>query len=465
MLVIGGGITGAGIALELAARGRSCALVEANDFASGTSSRSSKLIHGGLRYLARGDLAVVRESLRERRRLLAVAPGIVRPMPYLFPLGSLAEELRVRAFVALYERLAGDDGLPQHKYIPPTEVPDHFAGYGKRASRGAMLYYEAQADDFRLTIAVLRAAAERGTVVANHISCASIQAGDGARLRDELSGRDLRVRARIVVAAIGVWLGPAAKAWSWPSADMRPAKGIHLVLGLPPFGLGATVVVRHPDRRYLSLTPWHGRVLAGTTDVIEDQSDLDGAVASEADAEYVLAAIRSSIPSWDPVVAAAWAGFRPLLGHGKTSTAALSREDRIFEPEPGILAVAGGKLTTYGAIARRIRALVDTRLGATQDPGEVHLHELLGRGGGAPLVDGMPYTVDDLRLAVTHEMATSLTDAAAFRLGLPFVAPDVAAARAGDWAAEIAPLLGWDAARTAREADAFRTGLLAYRPG
>lgn len=464
VLVVGGGITGAGVALELAARGRSCALVEARDFASGTSSRSSKLIHGGLRYLARGEIGIVRESLRERRRLLRLAPDIVRPMPYLFPLGSFREELRVRAFVAMYERLAGDDGLPSHRRIPPREVADHFAGYGDRASRGAVLYYEAQADDLRLTLAVLRAAADRGAVVANHVRCVSVDPGPGATLHDEQSGRRIRVRARIVVAALGVWLGPAAAEWSWRSAEMRPAKGIHLVLDPPPFEIRATVVVRHPDRRYLSLTPWHGRVLAGTTDAVADDGELARPLATEAEVAYVLDAIRVSIPSWRPIVRAAWAGFRPLLGDKRTATLELSREDRILEPAPGVIAIAGGKLTTYGAIARRVRVLVDSRLGATSDPGEVQLEEPLGHGDGPPLVDGMPYTGADLRLAVSDEMATSLEDAAAFRMGLPFVAPDLAAARADDWAGEIAPLLGWDTARAAREASTFRAGLDAYRP-
>lgn len=464
VLVVGGGITGAGIALELVARGRSCALVEARDFASGTSSRSSKLIHGGLRYLARGELGIVRESLHERRRLLTLAPDIVRPMPYLFPLGSLTEELRVRAVVAMYERLAGDDGLPAHRRVPPREVARHFAGYGDRASRGAVLYYEAQADDFRLTLAVLRAAAERGAVVTNHVRCVSVDTGPGATLHDERSGRRLRVRARVVVAALGVWLGPAAAEWSWRSAEMRPAKGIHLVLDPPPFDLHATVVAQHPDRRYLSLMPWHGRVLAGTTDVLADDDQLARPVATEAEVAYVVDAIRASIPSWRPIVRAAWAGFRPLLGGTRTSTVDLSREDRILEPAPGVIAVAGGKLTTYAAIARRVRALVDSHLGATVDPGDVRLEEPLGRGDGPRLVEGVPYTAADLRLAVTDEMATSLEDAASFRLGLPFVAPDTAAARADDWASEIAPLLGWDATRAAREAGAFRAGLVAYRP-
>lgn len=462
VLVVGGGITGAGVALELAARGRSCALVEARDFASGTSSRSSKLIHGGLRYLARGELGIVRESLRERGRLLAVAPGLVRPMPHLLPLGGGIGDIRARIVLGLYERLANEHGLPPYRVLTQAETESLFGGYGRIARRGAILYHEAHADDIRLTLAVLRAAVSAGAVVANHVRFDSYTR-DTVELFDQLGEARVLTRSRAVAVATGVGLGTLAASLGWARMQMRPAKGIHVVLDRPAFGIRANALARHPDGRYLNVMPWHGRVLAGTTDTEIDDEAARRPVATATDVTYVLDAIGASAPEWRPVVRAAWAGLRPLLAQGSRATAALSREDRVVPLAQNVIGIAGGKLTTFAAVARRAADAVEDLLGGRRDGGElVTLSESLS-GGTSPLVSGMPYTTGDLRAAARDEMAMTLEDAATFRLGLSFVAPDVADAHALEWGREVAGVHGWDDARVDREVASFRSSLKDYR--
>lgn len=364
-VLVVGGINGAGVLLEAVLRGYRAGLVEAVDFASGASGRSTKLVHGGLRYLARGELAIVREAARERDRLLRLAPDLVTPLPYLLPLDSRLERERGRLVLALYDHL-GLGALPRHRFVTQGDLATRFRAYAHLGPHGAWEYFEAQTEDARLTIAVLRAAVERGAVVANHVVWTGQRPDDGGNvveLRDALGGGRFEVRASCLVLAVGAALGMAASRSGWKGIDIRPGKGVHLVLRTTAFPASHALAVREPqDRRYLTLRPWRGHLLVGSTDTPADDSELRSGRVQRHEIEYLLAGTRRALPDADLALRAAWSGFRPLIGGG-TSTVSLSREDRIFTPGDGVLAVCGGKLTTFRPIARRALDLIDARSG------------------------------------------------------------------------------------------------------
>jgi glycerol-3-phosphate dehydrogenase len=362
VLVIGGGITGAGIALDAAARGLSVALVEKDDFAAGTSGRSSRLVHGGLRYLQHGEFGLVRESLRERGILFRLAPHLVRPVPMYMLAGDLRSRATYRAGLTGYELLAAGRNVGYHQAVSAGRVAEAIGGLGE-SSRG-FRYFECQTDDARLTIEVARAAQAAGAVLANHARVTGLL-GDGrvtgAAVTDEITGAGFEVRARAVVNATGIWAERvAALAADSGGVHLRPSKGVHLVFA--PGAVRTTAAVVAPsaarDGRYIFIVPWEDRVYAGTTDT-PYQGDLDDPEVGDADRDYILAAVAGLFPGvTGRDVVASWAGLRPLLSAipgqdnpGDTRSSDLSRKHAIFAGPFGLYTITGGKLTTYRAMA------------------------------------------------------------------------------------------------------------------
>jgi glycerol-3-phosphate dehydrogenase len=401
VLVIGGGITGTGIALDAAARGLSVALVEKDDFASGTSGRSSRLVHGGLRYLEHGDFGLVRESLRERGILYRLAPHLVRPVPMYMLAGDWRRRATYRAGLTAYELLAAGRNVGYHRSVNAEQVQAALPGLGG-ASRGVR-YFECQVDDARLTIEVARTAHASGALLANHARVTGLLGAGrvtGAAVTDEMTGQQFEVRARAVVNAAGVWAGEVAglaadarladdsgDARAADGVRLTPSKGVHLVFA--PGTLPATAAVVAPsaagDGRYIFIVPWEDRAYAGTTDTPYD-GDLDHPGVGDADRDYILAAVAGLFPGvTERDVVASWAGLRPLLapdqGPGDASTSDLSRRHAIFSGPPGLFTITGGKLTTYRAMAED---LVDRVAEAVGGAGPCRTREIaLGLHGSA----------------------------------------------------------------------------------
>ena len=382
VLVIGGGITGAGIALDAAARGLSVALAEKDDFAAGTSGRSSRLVHGGLRYLEHGEFGLVRESLRERGILFRLAPHLVRPVPMYMLAGDLRSRATYRAGLAGYELLAAGRNIGYHRSVSAEQVLEAIPGFGGR-SRGLM-YFECQVDDARLTIEVARTAQASGAVLANHARVEELR-GDGrvtgAVVADEMTGQRFEVRARAVVNAAGVWaeqvtrLAGSGLAGSGLAGSggvrLLPSKGVHLVFAPGAVRTTAALVVRSEadDGRFVFIVPWEDRVYAGTTDT-PYAGDLDHPAVDAADRDYILSAVARNFPGvTERDVVASWAGLRPLLSQdeelGDARTSDLSRNHAIYEDLPGLFTITGGKLTTYRAMAEDLVDRVAAALGNT----------------------------------------------------------------------------------------------------
>ena len=366
VLVVGGGITGAGVALDAASRGLSTALVERDDFASGTSSASSKLVHGGLRYVSQGELGLVAQALAERQRLLSNAPHLVRALPFVLPLtGGAAAARSVGTALWLYD-LAGGARIGQvHRRLSLDETRARVPALRADAFRRAYLYLDAHADDARLTLTVVRTAVlDHGAVAANHTAVVGLlrnRAGRVVGARVVADGQEIEVRAAVVVNAAGVWsdeVGGLEDDGGGRAATIRPAKGVHLTVRrsrLP--ATAAAVLPVASDGRSVFVIPWPGtdRVYVGTTDTDYD-GDVDGARCSAADVAYLLAAVNPSLA--DPLtpadVVGCWAGLRPLVagaGSGRGRTADLSRRHRLSESAGGVVTITGGKLTTYRKMA------------------------------------------------------------------------------------------------------------------
>jgi glycerol-3-phosphate dehydrogenase len=375
VLVIGGGITGAGVALDAAARGLAVALVERGDFAGGTSSRSTKLVHGGLRYLPLGDLRQVREDLGERARLLRNAPHLVRPMPFVLPLyrgarrplgipvPSLLEPaapLGIAAGLWTYDRLAGRLAVRPHRLLSVESARRLVPAMRLDGLRRAYLYYDAAADDARLVMAVLRAAQSRGAVALNYAAAVELLRSGGritgARVLDAASGEVVAVAARTTVNAAGVWAEDVAGLAGRPPFHLRRAKGTHLVLrgNRLPAGRAALVLPETDDGRIAFIVPWQGAALLGTTDT-EWTGPPDRVAPDRADVSYLLdhaARFLTAPPRADDIVSV-FAGLRPLVGaaRGSGATSGLSRRHEIYSGPEGFVTIVGGKLTTYRRMA------------------------------------------------------------------------------------------------------------------
>ena len=433
VLVIGGGITGAGIALDAAARGFSVALVEKDDFASGTSGRSSRLVHGGLRYLEHGEFGLVRESLRERGRLYRLAPHLVRPVPMYMLAGDLASRARYGAGLTGYGLLAAGRNIGGHRPVTAEQVRQAIPGLGGARSRGYR-YYECQTDDARLTIEVARAAQAFGAVLANHVRAEALLGGarvEGAVAADKITGQRFEIRARVTVNAAGVWADQVTSlAAAGAAARLQPSKGVHLVFAPGAVRTKAALAVPSAagDGRFVFLVPWEDRVYAGTTDT-PYSGDLDRPAVEDADRDYILATVARDFPDvTGRDVVASWAGLRPLLGGAAADarTADLSRKHVIFEDPPGLFTITGGKLTTYRAMAEDLVDRISGPLGAR----------------GRCSTPSIP-----LGLHGPAGMALRLATAEAGRLGLPPGTGARLVQRYGDDWREATRLIGQDPSR------------------
>jgi glycerol-3-phosphate dehydrogenase len=373
VLVIGGGITGVGIALDAAARGLSVALVEKDDFASGTSGRSSRLIHGGLRYLEQREFGLVHEALRERRILLRLAPHLVRPIPMYM----IADSLGSRAFYQLglttYDVLAAGRNVGFHRPVSAEQMREAVPGLGGQ-SRGYR-YFECQTDDARLTIEVARNAQAFGAVLANHARAVKLLGGArvvGAVAMDELTGQRFEIRARAIVNATGVWADQVGGLAAPGKERLIPSKGVHVVFapGAVTTKVGMILPSAANDGRFVFVIPWEDRVYAGTTDT-PYSGDLEAPAVDDSDRDYILSAVAQHFPEvTETDVVASWAGLRPLLRPDKAPpgvrTSDLSRKHAVFEDPPGLFTIVGGKLTTYRAMAEDLVDRIASRLGAAR---------------------------------------------------------------------------------------------------
>ena len=366
VLVIGGGITGCGIALDAAARGLSVGLVEKEDFAAGTSGRSSRLVHGGVRYLQNYEFGLVQESLRERAILRRIAPHLVRPIPLYGPMPKVPARLQFRLGFTIYDGLAVGRNIARHRGVDEDEMRRAVPGLARPAK--GLVYHECRTDDARLTLEVARTASRLGALVANHAEVTGLLGEGrihGARVADRLTGESADIRARVTVNATGVWAEQIHALGTEATVQLRPSKGIHLVFREGVVGARAGVFLPSADhdRRLIFLIPWQGRVYAGTTDT-EYRGDLANPTVSDEDRDYILRAVARAFPSVtkDDVVAS-WAGLRPLLQSGKGSTADLSRRHAIYETPPGLVTITGGKLTTYRSMAEELVDGVARQLG------------------------------------------------------------------------------------------------------
>jgi len=392
LLVVGGGITGAGIAQDAAQRGLRTALVEKGDFASGTTQSSTKLLHGGLRYLEQFEFRLMYEALHERNRLTRLAPELAEWLPFLIPIyGGGWGVWRVRIGLWLYDLLAGRPPGRLHSRIGRDEALRLAPFLNPAGLRGAFLYYDCRTNDARLTLAVLRAARDAGAVTANYCRVMEFMKADGrlsgAVVRDEVSGTELRVRARCVVNATGVWADVvSALADPGTPPHLRPSKGVHLIVAAERLGAkGAAVLAPSPhgDGRYIFVVPWQGAVLLGPTDT-PYTGDPDAVEVVEDDVAYILTAVNRLFPGLHLTSAdiiGTIVGLRPLIAAEAATTSQLSREHRIWEGASGLISIAGGKLTTYRTMAAEVTDLVLRRLG--RGPVEC-------RTGETPLVDRRP---------------------------------------------------------------------------
>jgi glycerol-3-phosphate dehydrogenase len=508
VVVVGGGITGAGCALDAAARGFRTALVERDDFASGTSSKSSKLVHGGLRYLQQKDVALVYEGLAERQVALRNAPHLVRVLPFLIPILSrdgLVDRRVARALGAALWMYDVTGGLRIHKAhrridhdralaLMPTLRPETLGS--------AYLYYDAHADDARLTLCLARTAAAHGAVVANRLDAVGLAKGPDDNVQAitlRADGEEVTVRTRIVVNATGVWAdGLRALDEGANPESIRPAKGVHITVPWSKVRNKIAVILPVPrDRRSVFVVPWGDFTYVGTTDTDYD-GPLDDPQCSPDDIEYLLRALNRAIahPVGVEDICGTWAGLRPLRRTATSArTADLSRRHGVRVSTSGVITVTGGKLTTYRRMAadtidqaarllgrrakcrtRRLALLGADGFEAPDPGGEPSVHEHLGGRYGTeaeavlgllredsslrePLVPGLPYLRAEAIHAVRHEMATTLDDVLSRRTRARLLARDATKAAAGDVARLLAPELGWDDARVAREVDEYRAAV------
>ena len=516
VLVIGGGVTGAGIALDAVSRGLSTAVVEAQDWASGTSSRSSKLVHGGLRYLQMLDFKLVLEALKERDLLLTeIAPHLVRPLPFLYPLRRrVFERAFVGAGILLYDLLAsirrGKRALPFHRHLSRRGLTAAFPDFAESAAVGAIEYWDANVDDARLVLTVMRTAVSYGAHAASRTQVVELTkntdgAVDGAVLMDLETGVTFPVKARTVISSTGVWT-EESQALADDEGGLRvlASKGIHIVVPRERIKGNAGLILQ-TAKSVLFVIPWSRYWVIGTTDTPWNE-DLMNPVASAADIDYVIAEANKVLdrPISHADIVGTWAGLRPLLQPGTkqgTQSAKVSREHTVASPVPGLVSIAGGKFTTYRVMAkdavdfalgtdakrvpsltariplegargfltaeRELASVIDS-LGwnkATTD----HLFHRYGANirdiaaiaqadptAAAPLAGAPAYLRAEIVYAITHEGALHLDDLMMRRTRMVYEYLD----EATDALAEVAGIaqaeLGWSTEQTARETDLYR---------
>jgi glycerol-3-phosphate dehydrogenase len=516
VLVLGAGVVGAGAALDAATRGLSVALVEARDYASGTSSRSSKLIHGGLRYLEQLEFGLVREALRERSLILnRLAPHLAQPVPFLFPLQHRGwERLYVGSGVALYDVLGGRHGVPGHKHLTRTAARRLFPALRKGTLVGAVRYYDGQVDDARHTMMLARTARMYGAACVPSARVTGFRReGDrvtGAVVCDLESGAEIGVRARQTINATGVWTDEIQQmVGGRGQLRVRASKGIHLVV--PRDRINAEVgLISRTEKSVLFVIPWGSHWIIGTTDT-DWNLDLAHPAASRSDIDYVLDHLNRLIttPLTHEDIQGVYAGLRPLLSGESDATSQLSREHAVVTPVAGLTMIAGGKYTTYRVMAKDAvdaalhslgpaapRCVTDRiplagaegfpalwnareRLARRSGLHVARVEHLLRRYGtlvhelqefvdeqpdlGLPL-DGAPeYLRVEPYYGASHEGGLHLDDLLARRTRISIDTFDRGVSAAPEVARIVAPVLGWSEEDVAREVEHYLARVAAER--
>jgi glycerol-3-phosphate dehydrogenase len=516
ILVVGGGVTGSGVALDAVTRGLTTALVEARDLASGTSSRSSKLFHGGLRYLEQLDFALVREALHERDLVLTrLAPHLVKPVSFLYPLTHYGwERGYVGAGLALYDVMGGSRALPRHRHLSRRGARAIAPALRRDALVGGIRYYDAQCDDARHTVTLARTAAAYGALVRSSTEVVGfLREGGritGAQLRDTETGQTASVRTGVVVNATGVWADDVQRlADSRGEFKVRSSKGIHIVVPRDRISSETGIILR-TERSVLFVIPWGDHWIIGTTD---DDWHYDKAhpAASSTDIDYLLGHVNQvlSVPVSRADISGVYAGLRPLLSGEQEETSQLSREHAISRSPRGMVSVAGGKYTTYRVMARDAVDAAVADLGRHVPPCVTEHIPLLGADGYHALANqaeslgddlGLPrwradhllnrygalleevlepcaedpslrepvpgagsYLMAEVRYAATHEAALHIDDVLTRRTRISIETPHRGVTSAPEVGRLLGSVLGWDDATRENEVSSYRARVEAER--
>jgi len=517
LLVIGGGITGLGVALDAATRGLKTALVERQDFSSGTSSKSSKLIHGGVRYLQQGEIGLVYEALRERQRLRQNAPHLVQVLPFMIPIlkrdGVVSRKIARALGTALwmYDLTGGWRIGRFHRRLKADKAFAHLPTMDRPRLGSAYLYFDAMADDSRICVALARTAIDNGAEIVNYTRVEKIlhdadNKARGVRVKP-FDADAFEIRAKVVVNATGVWSDEVMATDMGKNPDsIRPAKGVHLTVPWKLVQNDIAIVIPVPgDKRSLFLIPWISNhdgtfqyTYIGTTDT-DFNGPIDDPQCSGADIDYVLRALNAAVTTkvTRDDVTAVWSGLRPLVksvsGEKLSArTADLSRRHKVATSESGVISIAGGKLTTYRKMAEDTVDLASQRLGfmtkcktkrhfligassgkssRAPEPNNtaLHLHARFGDETdrimglidqdptlGEPLIHGLPYLRAEAIFAVQNEMALTLDDVLSRRTRARIINRRASVAASQQVAELIAPHLGWNRAEVDRQVREFR---------
>jgi glycerol-3-phosphate dehydrogenase len=511
LLVIGGGITGAGVARDGAMRSLRVALVERDDFASGTSSRSSRLVHGGVRYLEQGTLGLVVESSRERRTLLRIAPHLVRPLSFVWPVyrGARIARWKLSFGLTLYDALALFRNVGRHERLDARGVLAREPRLSALQLVGGAFYWDTVTDDARLTLSTILSAQRAGAVIVNHARVAElVRDGDrivGARVVDAATSCEVEVRARLVVNATGPWSGRIeAMAHTGSITGARRSKGVHVSVPRTRVGnLSALTLIAPQDGRVMFVLPAGAFTIIGTTDTFDDVAP-EEVRATRGDVAYLLEAANHYFPDarlTEQDVVSAWAGLRPFAATAadELDPSSVSREHAIVETSPGLVSVTGGKLTTYRAMSSEVIDIVQRSLGGSRTrchtaeeplaggdiadiPGAIAdavrlvedatiAERLVSAHGSAwrdvwsltqsepelltRILPGRPYLLAELRYAVEHELARTLSDLLIRRTPVAFETADHGREAARLVVPAVADWMGWDAAAVTSALDAY----------
>ena len=516
ILVIGGGVVGAGTALDAVTRGLKVGLLEARDYAAGTSSRSSKLFHGGLRYLEQFNFSLVFEALKERSLVLnTLCPHLARPVPFIYPLEKIIDRGYVGLGIGVYDVMGAGRGVPgHHKHLGKKKTLESFPSGKRSAIRGAVKFYEGQVDDARHTMMLARTAAAYGALCANSTHVTGFLREDdkvvGVLACDLETGRSFEVRAKQVINAAGVWTDEVQQMVGGRGQfQVRASKGVHLVVPRNRIN-SATGIITRTEKSLLFVIPWGSHWIIGTTDT-DWKLDLAHPAASRNDIDYILGHVNKLLA--DPLdhedVVGVYAGLRPLLFGESDSTSKLSREHAVSSPVRGLTVIAGGKYTTYRVMAkdavdaavhgleRNVPKCVTENIPLVGAEGYLgaynsrnltaeragmrvsRIEHLLGRYGtlinellelieadpelGKPLDSAPEYLRAEVVYAASHEGAQHLDDILTRRTRISIEVPDRGDAAAAEVARLVAPVLGWDERHVSEEIEHYRLRVLAER--
>ena len=508
LLIVGGGITGAGVALDAASRGMKVGLVERNDFASGTSSKSSKLVHGGLRYLEQRELRLVREASTERELLNRLAPHLVQPAPFVIPVSNRWRRAMFGVGLWTYDALASFKNIKVHRYLDIAETERLIPPLPKGKLQGGFMFYDNKTDDVRLVMEVLIQARRYGAAVVNHSPLTHLESGEemcSAQIADTIGDERFEVRAKKVVVAAGVWSDSVESLTGGATGEprLRPSKGIHLVFRKEtlPMADAAAFIPDAEGKRMLFVIPWLDSVLVGTTDT-DYEGSIDAPTVDEHDRSYCLDAVNGAFETslTESDIAGAFAGLRPLVKGKAGATADLSRRHALYDIAPGVVGITGGKLTTYRRMAADTVDRVVSDLGMTAKSKTQHirlgssnvvsLHLAVERRGGrlgltprsiahlvrcygdralevldlaekeemtGELLPGFPFVEVEAAYGTRAEMVSHLSDFLARRTRLSLVDPQAGLGTESRIPAALQDQLGWSATELDKEIQRHKT--------